>query len=95
MWQRSEVDHIRSQAVVMKRIRPTLVEKCEVPLRTVAGIGYRVVGVQVHFLILKALPQPLDKYVVSPGALPVHAVATNAAESLFQISGILICWGYP
>jgi len=54
-------------------MRPTLVVKSEVPLQTLAGLGHRVVGVQIHFLILDALPQPLDKDVVAPGAFAVHA----------------------
>jgi hypothetical protein len=29
--------------------------------------------VQVHFLILDALPQPRDKDVIAPGAFAVHA----------------------
>jgi len=54
-------------------MRPTLVVKREVPLQTLASFGHRVVGVQIHFLKLEALPQPLDKDVVAPGAVAVHA----------------------
>src|SRR5512145_1171634 len=54
-------------------MRSTLVVKREVPLEPLAGFGYRVVSVQVHFLILDALPKPFDKDVIAPGTFAVHA----------------------
>src|SRR5207249_7496004 len=44
-----------------------------------ARLGHRVVGVQVNVLVLDRLPQPLDKHVVAPAALAIHADADGMA----------------
>src|SRR5215203_6165123 len=38
-----------------------------------AGLGYAVIGFQIHLLVFDAAPQALDKDVVAPGSLDVHA----------------------
>ena len=50
----------------------TIVES-EVAGQLLPGLGDAFVGVQVDVLVLHALPQPLDKHVVDPAPLAVHA----------------------
>ena len=39
------------------------------------GLADRVVGLEIYLLVLHRFPQPLDKHVVAPGDLAVHADA--------------------
>jgi hypothetical protein len=68
----------------------------------VPSLGYIVVRVQVHLLVLQGSPQPLDQDVVAPAAPAVHADLDPALEehrreflgaelralSLLKISGV-------
>src|SRR5206468_6889157 len=47
--------------------------KVEVTADRCAGITDAVVGSQIHLLVFDAAPQPLDKDVVAPSALAIHA----------------------
>jgi hypothetical protein len=83
-------------------MRSTLVVKREVPLQPLAGFGHRVVGVQLHFLILDALPQPPAKTLSRQEPLPsmlswMPCCCTNSTKavpvnrlpwSVFKISGV-------
>src|SRR5271169_926298 len=51
----------------------TAIVEVEVAPDRCAGLGYTVVGFQIHLLVLDAAPQPLDEDIVPPGALAVHA----------------------
>ncbi len=54
-------------------MRSALVVKKKVAPQAPAGIGHRVIGMQIHFFILDALPEAFDKDIVAPGAFAVHA----------------------
>ena len=47
----------------------------EAEIRAQVGLRgrHRVVGLEIHLLILDALPEPLDEDVVPPRALAIHA----------------------
>src|SRR5271169_2280095 len=51
----------------------TAIVEVEVAPDRCAGLGYTVVGSQIHLLVFDAAPQPLDEDIVPPGALAVHA----------------------
>jgi hypothetical protein len=54
-------------------MRSAAVVEVEVTADRSAGLADAVVGSEVHLLVFDAAPQPLDEYVVPPGALAVHA----------------------
>ena len=54
-------------------MRASLIEELEVPREPSAHVGHRLVGVQVHLLVLYRTPESLDENVVPPAAFPVHA----------------------
>lgn len=70
--QRREVELIRGLGAERGVRAARVVELDEAP-QPLPGIADRVVGTQVHLLVLDRAPQPLHEDVVSPGATPVHA----------------------
>ena len=55
-----------------------------------AGVGDIVIGPQIDFLVFDRLPQPLDKDVVTPYALPLpmdYMLKRQAAFSVFLTDG--------
>ena len=54
-------------------MRPLRVVKGEVPGQLQFGFGDILIGVEIDVLIFDALPYPLDKDVVNPATLAVHA----------------------
>lgn len=69
---------------VKARLRPVAVVELEVTGEAVTGQRDRLVGLEIHLLVLHRFPQPLDEHVVAPGAFAVHA---DADVLLFQESG--------
>jgi len=59
-------------------VRPALIVKSKVDGQVLLGLGHGVIGMQVHFLVIDALPQALDEEVVAPGASTVHAEGDTA-----------------
>jgi hypothetical protein len=51
---------------------PTIIE-VQVTANRSAGLGYTVVGSQIHLLVFDAAPQALDEDVISPSPFAVHA----------------------
>ena len=52
--------------------RSVIVER-DVTTDEVLGLGADLVGPQIDLFVLDRSPEPLDEYVVAPGALAVHA----------------------
>ena len=50
----------------------TIVE-LKIGSQSLPGIGHRSIRLQIHFLVFHASPEPLDKHVVYPAPLAVHA----------------------
>src|SRR5690606_8656590 len=59
--------------VAERLLWPLEVVELEVALDAASRFARRVVGVQVHLLVLQRAPQPLDEDVVDAAALAVHA----------------------
>src|SRR3954453_580677 len=51
---------------------PSIVE-VQIPADRGASLADRVVGPEIHLLVLDRSPEPLDEDVVAPGALAIHA----------------------
>ena len=71
-----------------KRVRVRVATPRQVPL----GLGHRVIGMQVHFLVLDALPQALDEEVVAPGPSAVHAERRYRAAARGATKAVLVNW---
>ena len=70
------------RCVTVKRsVRPCLVIERQVARQSLLRGAEGLVGVQIHFLVFDALPQPLDKHVVAPTTFPVH---TDLDAVVFQ-----------
>ena len=67
-----EVERIRCLAVKRAVRTPAVVELQIAPDPT-ARCAHRVIGMQIHLLVLDRFPQPLDEHVVAPTSLAVHA----------------------
>jgi len=65
--------HSIRRVSVKRLVRPDLVVERQVALQPLLGCADGLVRMQVHFLVFDALPQPLDKHIVAPAPLPVHA----------------------
>ena len=61
------------RAPVKARVGSAAVVEVEIAANRCAGLGYAVVGFEIHLLIFDAAPQPLDENVVAPRAFAVHA----------------------
>jgi hypothetical protein len=59
---------------------PAIIE-VEVTANRRTGLADAVVGSQIHLLVLDAAPQPLDEYVVAPGALTSMLMAMTFLRS--------------
>ena len=68
---------------------PSGIVKLEVPPESSSGFRDRLVGSQVHLLVLDALPQSFDEHVILPAPLPVH---TDLDLTGFQQAGEGITW---
>src|SRR6185437_11610017 len=65
--------HLIGRGVAEGLVKAPRVVEGEVPGQRLTRLAPRSVGVQVHVLVLYAPPQPLDKDVVDPAALAIHA----------------------
>ena len=54
-------------------MRPLAVVKGQIPTNRSSGLGDTVVGLQIDLLVFDAAPEPLDKHIVAPGTLAIHA----------------------
>src|SRR5271166_3512030 len=72
LLQATEVSTVR-RLPVKARMRALGVVEAEVATDRGAGLGDRVVGSEIHLLILHRAPDPLDKNVVAPCTLAIHA----------------------
>jgi hypothetical protein len=54
-------------------MRPPAIVKGQIPTNRSTGLSDSIVGPQIDLLVFDAAPQALDKDVVAPGALAVHA----------------------
>ena len=70
--QRSEVGLI-GRLPVKARMRPAGIIEAEIAANRSPRLGHRVVGLEIHLLILDGSPQPFDEHVVAPCAPAVHA----------------------
>ena len=57
----------------MRAVRPAAVVEREIARDRGSRLAHRLIGPQVHLLVLQRLPEPLDEHVVAPAALAVHA----------------------
>lgn len=71
-WQVAKVGLIRWYAAEAA-VRPARVVEREVSFQPSLGLRNAVVGVQIDLVVLDRTPQALDKDVVAPAALAVHA----------------------
>src|ERR1700739_1734256 len=55
------------------RMRAHAIVKVQIPAKPGAGLGDTDVGVQIDLFILHRAPEPLDKHIVTPGCLAIHA----------------------
>src|SRR5205823_11702186 len=69
---RIEVQVIRG-ASVKRGVRPPAIVESYVDGQFRSRLGPAIVRVQVNVFIFDRLPQPLDKHVVAPAALAIHA----------------------
>ncbi len=51
---------------------PAIIE-IQIPAKPGAGLGNTGIGVQIYLLVFHRAPEPLDKHVVAPGSLAIHA----------------------
>src|SRR5207344_3105886 len=75
--QPGEVELIR-RLPVQGRMGSARVVEGEVRRQARTCCAHRLIGLEVHLLVLDASPQPLDEDVVAPGTLAVHAGADAA-----------------
>src|SRR5664279_5453950 len=61
------------RARVKARMRAPPVIKIQISAKRGARLEDAVVGAQIDLLVFDAAPQPLDKHIVAPGTLAVHA----------------------
>src|SRR4051794_27153693 len=73
---RAEVHRI-GRALVKGLVRAAGVVKAEVRAQRLVDLLGRLMGMQIDLLIFHASPQPLDKHVVDPAALAIHADANG------------------
>ena len=59
-------------------MRPPGIVAAEIAADRGAGVGDRIIGVEVNFLVFHRSPEPLDEDVVAPGAA-VYAVPKPAS----------------
>jgi hypothetical protein len=71
---------LRSTLLTKARVRTVGVVEREIAAQPSGGVGHRVVGVQVHFLVLERAPEPFDENAVAPAAVAVHADADAVLE---------------
>src|SRR3954470_21656276 len=70
--QPGEVGLVRRLPVKARMGAPSIVE-VQITAHRSASLADRVVGPEVHLLVLDRSPEPLDEDVVAPGALAIHA----------------------
>ena len=58
---------------VKARMRPPAIIEGQIAANRSASLGDTVVGPQIDLLVFDAAPEPLDKHIVPPRALAVHA----------------------
>lgn len=61
------------RAAVKRTMRTPGIVKIQIPTDRAPGRAHRLIRVQIHFLVLDRLPQPLDEHVVAPAATAIHA----------------------
>lgn len=61
------------RSTIQGAMRPSLVVEAQIGGQVGFHITDAVIGLEIHFLVLDCLPQALDKDVVLPGPLAVHA----------------------
>src|SRR5687768_4684905 len=54
-------------------MRPPAVVERQISADGGSRLGHAVVGFEIHLLVFDAAPQPLDKHIVAPGSLAIHA----------------------
>ena len=62
---------------VKARVRAVAIVKIEIPPNRSPCLRHALVGMQVDLLVFHAAPQPFDKHVVPPGALPSMLIAMS------------------
>jgi hypothetical protein len=65
---------------VKARVRPPAIVEVEAAANRCARLRHTAVGSEIHLLVLDAASQPLDKNIVSPGALAVHADGDRVSD---------------
>ena len=63
------VRHTRTKA----RMRAPAIIEIQIPAKPGAGLGDTGIGVQIYLFVFHRAPEPLDKHVVAPGRLAIHA----------------------
>ena len=50
-----------------------LIVKRDIAAQIAPDMGNVIIGMQIHFLILDAAPEPLNEHIVTPASLTIHA----------------------
>jgi hypothetical protein len=74
-FQRGQVGEVKRirRAAVKRTVRTPAVVELQIAPDATARRAHRLVGAQIHFLVLDRFPQPFHEHVVAPAALAVHA----------------------